>query len=1245
MAQNSDEKIQDQEKALKDIKNDAKKIKDRIEKPRKKAKAQLKNQAKNYGKQQAKKQVKKASKEISKKGSEAAKKAAKKAGEAAKKAAQKVAELAKKVAEQLAKLAAKAAKAIGKALVKAFQAIGKAIASLGPYGWIALAIILILVCCYGAAVYNSEKISAWLIGESTADGHMFDSIYFDDAVTIRDKIAADTGNTILQNDMPMLSREDVINILDHVIQYNNDMSFEVGIGAKYNEYTISRNSILYPPTSSIPLIDDALAEMDSSTEEYTLIAALKNANGYTSTEKNSGYAIDTNPLFSSSGVFRDVLSENMSYGQIATLDVGGTEAEKYYNGTYDIDWKLLLVLCEMMAESRAGSFGANGEWSEASQESLNSSGWFETPMDGYFVTDTDIEDLCKLFDFDIRCYPDDMGYDYVQLGKLYADGTYLGANVITNISINWPWDGFVRATYNDNIENAYEFEVVKRMSFTMYPTKDVYGNNTWITSGIVKNDPNNNGQWTYLGPFESGDVFDGQDGIRVDALGNLAVRYANDVDGNTYIINDDDMHNYRGIKNIYVPYIAPYSISNVLMKAEYKYDDISNVLPGKTAESLGMNEGTKVLSTIELTFDADNFYNRICDLIPDFSFEHFYELYGYYKCNISDEERENNSSLAEKKDAYNAQIDGEIQRWRNVEDLYKKGKEAQENYIYSIKSGIAPPFTSLDQAAQEAVKKVTLSRTAISGPTGGLIFIGDNSQNLNSSGAAADVTGRNGVWIGESHGKRYRGFLDINAATTAAINRADKFVEEDEEIAKDKLRTICDELFHEVQKFGYSMANGVSITNNVATDSEYTQYASEAGDCGPFWVHFCSCASVAGGELCNHNTETYYGHTYNAWNAYNNSELIDYLYEWQIEHPNYSLSAILTVIAIRAYMQGNPYIIKTTERDPEWGDGYVYDLMILGSRAIGLTDYDPLVIGQAYTEGENLTITKAFFDYEAGIIMDQIDKGQTSFFDMEFGHGFNNKTISQAAYEEAELKYTYGGLTSNSNSTSNYITPNTIGVYQTWWEDPLFPEENRGQTNTMSSNNNKSWCVKAGNIRASILGKAGYSCFGSGNWPLGVELGNNCTITSPYGWRIYYVDGVQYEDKHGGIDIGVPEGTPILSVCDGKVINFDTCGNAGYMVTILGDDGCYYKFMHMTTGSAEEFIVKDGRVYAGQQIGYSGNTGKSSGPHLHFQIEQNGVTIDPAPFLGVDSSNPYWNTHKVYYTKDEVEEAWNNNNY
>jgi murein DD-endopeptidase MepM/ murein hydrolase activator NlpD len=103
---------------------------------------------------------------------------------------------------------------------------------------------------------------------------------------------------------------------------------------------------------------------------------------------------------------------------------------------------------------------------------------------------------------------------------------------------------------------------------------------------------------------------------------------------------------------------------------------------------------------------------------------------------------------------------------------------------------------------------------------------------------------------------------------------------------------------------------------------------------------------------------------------------------------------------------------------------------------------------------------------------------------------------------------------------------------------------------------------------------------------------------------------VRNNQPHNGIDIAMPEGTELRSVVDGVVERvFDGSGKIGEGVVIKLEDGTRAIYGHMS-----DVDVKVGeRIEAGELIGLSGNTGNSTGPHLHFGIMRDGQFVDPSP--------------------------------
>ncbi|BFK09295.1 hypothetical protein F120042H4_22250 [Faecalimonas umbilicata] len=98
---------------------------------------------------------------------------------------------------------------------------------------------------------------------------------------------------------------------------------------------------------------------------------------------------------------------------------------------------------------------------------------------------------------------------------------------------------------------------------------------------------------------------------------------------------------------------------------------------------------------------------------------------------------------------------------------------------------------------------------------------------------------------------------------------------------------------------------------------------------------------------------------------------------------------------------------------------------------------------------------------------------------------------------------------------------------------------------------------------------------------------------------------------HKGHDYAAPEGTPTYAAAAGTVLIANYSTSAGNWVVIQHDNGLVSKYMHHSalTVSAGQ------RVEKGQQIGYVGSTGQSTGPHLHFQVELNGVAVNPSNYM------------------------------
>ncbi len=117
---------------------------------------------------------------------------------------------------------------------------------------------------------------------------------------------------------------------------------------------------------------------------------------------------------------------------------------------------------------------------------------------------------------------------------------------------------------------------------------------------------------------------------------------------------------------------------------------------------------------------------------------------------------------------------------------------------------------------------------------------------------------------------------------------------------------------------------------------------------------------------------------------------------------------------------------------------------------------------------------------------------------------------------------------------------------------------------------------------------------------------NGARLSSPYGMRKHPIDG--FNKMHRGTDFAAPEGTPIMASGDGVVIKASWCGGGGNCVKIKHNSTYSTVYAHLSKFSNAAKTGK--RVKQGQIIGYVGSTGKSTGPHLHYEVIFNGKRIN-----------------------------------
>ncbi len=109
-------------------------------------------------------------------------------------------------------------------------------------------------------------------------------------------------------------------------------------------------------------------------------------------------------------------------------------------------------------------------------------------------------------------------------------------------------------------------------------------------------------------------------------------------------------------------------------------------------------------------------------------------------------------------------------------------------------------------------------------------------------------------------------------------------------------------------------------------------------------------------------------------------------------------------------------------------------------------------------------------------------------------------------------------------------------------------------------------------------------------------------LTSTFKWR--------WGRMHTGIDLAAAYGTPVRAVTEGTIVEAGQESGYGNIVKIRHPDGAVTYYAHLS-----RILVYSGHVNAGQVIAREGNTGHSTGPHLHFEVRYNDAPINPIPWL------------------------------
>ena len=136
--------------------------------------------------------------------------------------------------------------------------------------------------------------------------------------------------------------------------------------------------------------------------------------------------------------------------------------------------------------------------------------------------------------------------------------------------------------------------------------------------------------------------------------------------------------------------------------------------------------------------------------------------------------------------------------------------------------------------------------------------------------------------------------------------------------------------------------------------------------------------------------------------------------------------------------------------------------------------------------------------------------------------------------------------------------------------------------------------------------------------PIGPPIDARLGMTSNFGVR---VDPFTKQlAQHSGVDFVTPSGTQIVASGDGTVIKAGSDAAYGNFVEIAHGDGFISKYAHNS-----KLLVKPGQVITrGQVIALSGSTGRSTGPHLHYEVHQNNSYLNPAKILVYAPPSSFW---------------------
>ena len=117
------------------------------------------------------------------------------------------------------------------------------------------------------------------------------------------------------------------------------------------------------------------------------------------------------------------------------------------------------------------------------------------------------------------------------------------------------------------------------------------------------------------------------------------------------------------------------------------------------------------------------------------------------------------------------------------------------------------------------------------------------------------------------------------------------------------------------------------------------------------------------------------------------------------------------------------------------------------------------------------------------------------------------------------------------------------------------------------------------------------------------------SLTSGFGMRTHPVLGGRR--AHAGIDLAAPTGTPVYATADGVVSRADWYSSYGLYISVEHGASMQTRYAHLSRLA----VAAGDNVKKGDLIGYVGSTGRSTGPHLHYEVRVDGLAVNPIPYM------------------------------